>query len=148
MKRIFHWYGLVVILAVTAGCQLDDSPLLQPGTINEPDTVGPSPDYRLAFTGMFDISSQYYEALGPGEWYYFTDSVRLAEPGSLGIPTRLGSPYTTKVDSLGHLSTDFQHANIYVTADGHFIGADSFFLHLHMDVQPHTYGYYISGKRQ
>lgn len=141
------WFllGLVV-----TSCQLDDSALLQPIDAEQLDTLLPdtvAPDYRLVFTGLFDIYSEYYEAGAANQWSYYTDSVRLGEPGSLAIPHRFGSRYMTKVDSLGELSTDYQHSNTYVTADGHYIGVDSFFLHLHMDVQPHTYGYYVSGKR-
>ncbi len=147
-RRIVTPIALLLLVLTVVSCrELDPGPPLIDGgdTLEDPDTVGL--DFRLPFTGMFDVTCTYREAGWPDTYYQFSDSVMLFDSLKLAVPRTPGSPAYPFVDSSGRFYTDFL-ANPYQIHEGNFIGLDSFHLYIHMDQVPHTFSYTVDGKRQ
>jgi hypothetical protein len=168
MTKHYVLLALLFLLSVTSSCELDDGPPLAPATVpshippNNP-TLGLPPshglldvdsaqhvdtlDYRTPFVGLFEITSVYTEAFWGSETTVFSDSVRLgSSPNTIRIPHRQGSSWSPTIDNLGVMRTNYA-LSIYVLTDGAFEGTDSFHLYMHMDQQPHTYSYWVTGSR-
>jgi hypothetical protein len=147
MKRLAFLLVLPLLMFFASACQeMDPGPAIpySEDSIHTPDTV--ASDYRTAFIGLFDITCTYREAGLPDQFYALTDSIRLLQTRKLEIPMGNGAKGYPIVDSTGAFFTDFL-VNPYQIYDGAYIGLDSFFLDLHMDVQPHTFSYEVMGHR-
>ena len=151
MKKIGICLTSLLLLLTMIACQQDDlGPLVDHShdSVAQPDTVVP-PDFRTAFTGLFDVTEIHAEFLSDTTTTYFTDSVKFAYDSSLAMPISIGGYHLMTLAPSGDLTQDYEHEGPPWPAawSGHFNGTNEFTLYVDMDIQPHTWHSVYHGVR-